>query len=139
MNIDEVERPRWFPFANIELTEIWIKANNLTFGTMAHRTKNRAWAGDSVQAQYFLLRDGRAGVLEDQGDKQAQEDACKARYHPEASSADELAGDEQPAQGQNRSKDRDGGGNDPHNTPALGGEHQKQHENKSVSQQKLGH
>ena len=101
--------------------------------------KNRAWAGDSVQARYFLLRNGRAGVLEEQGDEQAQEDACKARYHPEASSADELAGDEQPAQGQNRSKDRDGGGNDPHNTPALGGEHQKQHENKSVSQKKLGH
>ena len=93
----------------------------------------------SVQARYFLLRNGRAGVLENQGDKQAQEDACKACYHPEASSADELAGDEQPAQGQNRSKDRDGGGNDPQNTPALGGEHQKQHENKSVSQQKLGH
>ena len=113
--------------------------SNAALGAMGMQQKTGPERVIPFRPDILLLRNGRAGVLEDQGDEQAQEDACKACYHPEASSANQFAGDEQPAQGQNRSKDRDGGGNDPHNTPALGGEHQKQHENKSVSQQKLGH
>lgn len=113
--------------------------SNAALGAMGMQQKTGPERVIPFRPDILLLRNGRAGVLEDQGDEQAQEDACKACYHPEASSADQFAGDEQPAQGQNRSKDRNGGGNDPHNIPAFGGEHQKQHKNKSISQKKLGH
>ena len=93
----------------------------------------------SGQARYFLLRNGRAGVLEDQGDEQAQEDARKARYHPEASSADELAGDEQPAHGQNRRQNGQRCRNDAKHIQPLGGKNQKKNKDKSVSQQNLCH
>ena len=48
---------------------------------------------------FYLLHDGRAGITQQQGNDQAQDNANEAGNHPEASSALKFTGQIQPAQG----------------------------------------
>ena len=60
----------------------------------------------------FPSNNGWAGILEQKGDDQAQENPYEACHHPEASSAQQFPRDKQPANGQNGGQDRQGSRND---------------------------